>query len=383
MLRRIVLASAALAAVLTGASATAGSAGTAAIAARTTGADQPTQTTTATGHDVSYPQCDRSLPQVGDIAVVGVNAGTGTTTNPCLAEQLAWGDRTGPGGRSLPADVYVNTANPGHLGDWWPTSDLTRLGTPVNDPAGTCSGAEDAACAYVYGYSVGVDDLTSRGVTDPSTRTWWLDVETMNSWSWDRQSNLAVLEGMAAAIRDSGADVGIYSTSRQWHLIVGDATPSVGLSGAPSWIAGATSRSGALANCSAGSLTPAGRVRMVQWVEHGIDHDIACGVGVRGTQPVVEGDLSVGSRLLVSPGAWGPSGVAFRYAWTRDGTPIPGATGAAYVTTDADAGSDIAVSVTGSRLGAPSLTMTSPAVTVTDPEAEATMNAYRAMRLGE
>lgn len=371
MLRRVLLVSAALVAALTTMGATAAY------------ADAPTATTTATGYDVSYPQCAKALPGVGDIAVVGVNAGTGTTTNPCVADQLAWGDRITADGRIERADVYVNTANPGHLGDWWPTADLTRGGVPVSNPAGRCAGAEDAACSFVYGYSIGTEDVASRGVTAAADRTWWLDVETMNSWSWDRQANLAALEGMAAAIRAGGGDIGIYSTPRQWKLIVGDATPSVALAGAPSWIAGATSRAGALANCSVGSLTPAGRVRMVQWVEHGIDHDIACGVGVRGTRPVVQGTAEVGGRLYAVAGAWGPAGLDFDFVWTRDGAPILGATEASYSPTKDDAGTQVAVSVTGSRLGAPSLTLTSTAVAVTDPDAEqATVNAFHAQRFG-
>ena len=369
MLRRVLLASAALVAALTTVGATAAY------------ADGPTATTTATGHDVSYPQCGRPLPGAGDIAVVGVNQGTGTTTNPCLAEQLAWGDRREADGGVLRADVYVNTANPGHLGDWWPTADLTRGGVPVSDPAGRCTGAEDAACSFVYGYSVGTEDATARGVTFPSDRTWWLDVETVNSWSWDRQANLAAVEGMAAAIRAAGGDVGIYSTPSQWRLLVGDATPSVTLAGAPSWIAGATSRSGALANCAAGSLTPAGRVRMVQWVEHGLDHDIACGVGVSGSRPSLAGTAEVGGRLVAVPGAWGPSGVGIAYVWTRDGVPIPGATAPFYLPTAADAGTQVAVSVTGRRLGAPALTLTSPSAVVVDPSAEqAVLHAFRAER---
>ncbi|MGT2427209.1 hypothetical protein [Amnibacterium kyonggiense] len=369
MLRRVLAVSAALAAVLTGATGTAAQ------------ADALTATTVAAGYDVSYPQCGRDLPSVGDIAVVGVNAGTGTTTNPCLGTQLAWGDRFTDDGTLLRADVYVNTANPGHLGAWWPTSDATSGGMPVTNPTGSCAGAEDPACAYVYGYSIGVDDVAARGVSDAAHRTWWLDVETMNSWSWDRRANLAAIEGMAAAIHAAGADVGVYSTPRQWDLIVGDATPSVVLAGAPSWIAGATTRAGALANCAAAPLTPAGRVRMVQWVEHGIDHDVACGIGVRGTRPVVDGSAEVGSPLTVSTGAWGPDGVAFDYAWTRDGVAIPDATGAAYTPTVDDAGAAIAVQVTGSRLGAPDLTMTSDPVVITDPvEEQIAVNVARALR---
>lgn len=355
MLRRVVIACVALAAALAAAPATAAQAAV------------PTATTTITGHDVSYPQCGSPLPSRGDIAVVGVNAGTGTTSNPCLAEQLAWGDTTTGAGGAGRADVYVNTANPGHLGDWWPTADLTRSGTPVMNPRGRCAGAEDAACAYAYGFSIATDDVLDRGVTAVADRTWWLDVETMNSWSWNRQANLAAVEGMAAAIRAAGGDVGVYSTQRQWDLIVGDATPSVLLAGTPSWIAGATSRSGALASCSADALTPGGHVGMVQWVEHGVDHDIACGIGVAGTRPAIRGAPTVGGLVTTDQGAWGPSGVTFRYSWTRDGVPLDGAVGPVYAPTDADAGAALAVTVVGSRPGAPSVSLTSEPVVVTAP----------------
>ena len=357
MRRPVLVATAALAAVLTlgGASS--------ALAA------EPTASTVATGYDVSYPQCGNEPPARGEIAVVGVNAGTGTTTNPCLGEQLDWGDALAMDGTRHLADVYVNTANPGHLGDWWPGADLARNGQPVANPLGSCAGAEDAACAYVYGYSVALEDLWSRGVTAPAERTWWLDVETMNSWSWNRAANLAVLEGMAAAVRGTGAEVGVYSTPRQWHLIVGGATPTSALAGAPVWIAGGATRAGALASCAADPLTPGGRIRMAQWVEHGIDHDISCSVGVTGTRPAVTGDPEVGTRLVADPGSWGPEGVRLRYQWLRDGDAIDGATDAAYTATTDDTGAALAVRVSGGRIGAPTLTLTSPAVTVTDPAA--------------
>ena len=357
MFSRVLLASAALAAALVTGTATAADAAT-------------TRTTTATGYDVSYPQCGSALPDRQDIAVVGVNAGTGTTTNPCLADQLTWGDAVTADGSVLRADVYVNTANPGHLGDWWPTADMALSGAPVVNPRGRCAGAENAACAYVYGYSVGLDDVRNRGVTDPAARMWWLDVETMNSWSWNRQANLAVLEGMAAAIRAGGGDVGIYSTQRQWNIIIGDSTPSVSLAGTPSWIAGATTRDGALRSCDADPLTPNGTVRMVQWVEHGIDHDVSCEVGVAGTRPSIDGAATSGGVLALDPGAWGPSNVTLRTVWTRDGVPIDGATGGSYSPTAADVGHSIAAVVTGSRLGAPSLTLTSAGVLITEPNPE-------------
>src|SRR5690242_11118917 len=48
------------------------------------------------GIDVSWPQCGMSLPLVRlDFAIVGVNSGYATTSNPCLADQVAWAAKTG------------------------------------------------------------------------------------------------------------------------------------------------------------------------------------------------------------------------------------------------------------------------------------------------
>jgi hypothetical protein len=189
---------------------------------------------------------------------------------------------------------------------------------------------------------------------------------------------------MAAAVRGAGAEVGIYSTPRQWHLIVGAATPSSSLAGAPTWSAGGATREGALASCGWEPLTPGGGIRMAQWVEHGIDHDISCSVGVTGTRPEVSGEPAVGTRLVADPASWGPDGVRLRYQWLRDGVAIPGATDAAYTAVDADAGTRVAVRVSGSRIGAPTLTLTSPAVLVPEPvgSGPAAIFAQRMQRFG-
>lgn len=321
-------------------------------------------TSTASGHDVSYPQCGAALPVRGDIAVVGVNAGTGTTTNPCLAEQLAWADAPTPDGQARTGDVYVNTANPGHLADWWPTADLTVAGLPAPNPYGTCHAAEDAACAYVYGWSIGTDDVLARGVTRPADRVWWLDVETMNTWSWDRAANRAVLEGMTDAIRRTGARVGIYSTSRQWRTIVGAVPASSRLAGLPAWLSGSATPAGAAAACAASPLTPGGSVVMAQWVSGSIDRDTACSPGLTGSTPVVTGDPWAGGRLTADPGSWSPAGVPLRFAWLRDGVPIAGAAGPTYEPVAADEGAQLTVRVTASRDGVPDLALSSGSVPV-------------------
>src|SRR5262245_23430661 len=48
------------------------------------------------GIDVSWPQCGAALPRVPlDFAIVGVTYGYATTSNPCLADQVAWAKQTG------------------------------------------------------------------------------------------------------------------------------------------------------------------------------------------------------------------------------------------------------------------------------------------------
>jgi len=75
--------------------------------------------------------------------------------------------------------------------------------------------------------------------------------------------------------------------------------------------------------------------------------------------PTITGGTTVGQALSADPGSWGPGTVAFAYQWLRDGTPIDSATAASYTTTEADAGSTITVSVTGSESGYDSATMVS------------------------
>lgn len=66
--------------------------------------------------------------------------------------------------------------------------------------------------------------------------------------------------------------------------------------------------------------------------------------------PVVSGDLIVGSALTGTSGTWA-SGVALRFQWLREKTPIDGATESSYTLTAADEGFTIALAVTGSLEG--------------------------------
>src|SRR5215207_8526310 len=71
---------------------------------------------TTVGYDVSYPQCDSSLPRDRAFAIIGANGGLSTRANPCLAAQLTWAWGSSGWVTSQPkAQVYLNTANPGEV----------------------------------------------------------------------------------------------------------------------------------------------------------------------------------------------------------------------------------------------------------------------------
>ena len=185
------------------------------------------------GADVSHPQCGRPLPTGQAFAVVGVNGGTATTTNPCLAEQLAWA--AGSTGATVHDDVqlYVNTANPGPAGTW-PLSGENRYGA--------CDGSNSLPC---------VDGGATR--------------------------NFAVLEGMTEYFTSIGSrGVGLYSTQYQWDLIVGDGVaPTSSLNGLSNWRPTGNTLEGAQANCDLAPLTPGGVIEITQFTTD-LDYNHSC-----------------------------------------------------------------------------------------------------------
>ncbi|WP_410549397.1 S-layer homology domain-containing protein [Arthrobacter sp. SIMBA_036] len=230
----------------------------------------------AVGNDVSWPQCGSTLPSGQAFAIVGVNGGRADTTNPCLSTQLSWA-ATSSGGTSQPAvALYVNTGNPGTSGSWWPQSN-TYGGKAVTNPYGNCTpGSVGAACSYMYGYAKAYDDATARGVVNPASFIWWLDVETSNSWSTDTAANRADLEGMAAYFISIGARTGLYSTTFQWSGITGTVPFTSNLYTLNSWIPGAASLADAKSKCTTAPLTGGGKVALTQYISGAFDYNVAC-----------------------------------------------------------------------------------------------------------
>ena len=233
------------------------------------------------GIDVSWPQCGAELPAEFGFAIVGVNAGRVYAPNPCLgaggpaASQLQW---AGPD-----ADLYLNTANPGpEISGYWPHGQ--RSSRDCNTAARP--GADTADCAYLYGwnaaadsYRITLDAFVSLGWADasaervPGERTWWLDVETANSWRGNPSLNVAALQGAVDYLESMDAEVGFYSTPLLWWRVTGGTDRFADY---PAWHAGATGLDDARARCVTDSAFTGGALAMMQWVENGLDRNIRC-----------------------------------------------------------------------------------------------------------
>ncbi|MGN6743198.1 MAG: hypothetical protein ACTHJL_07855 [Amnibacterium sp.] len=233
----------------------------------------------AVGADVSHPQCPvfpgqvpLGLPGSLPFAIVGVNDGVAFAPNPCLREELAWA-RTVTAGHPGAVAVYANTANPGPSSARWPRA--ARLGAA--DPYGACTaGSAGPACAFEYGWALAADDL--RRAALPSGTRLWLDVESANTWAGTREANRAVLEGMTAAFVAAGERPGLYANRSDWAAIIGAVPTGSPIHELPTWLAGATSRSGAAENCTHATLPGGGRIELTQYVPplEALDADLAC-----------------------------------------------------------------------------------------------------------
>ena len=241
----------------------------------------------STGHDVSYPQCGSTLPTTGSFGVVGVTNGIAYSANPCLGAQWQWA-----AGQSASPALYTTPANPAPTSTkYWPVSGAVDPVLCINSAS-----TADPGCAYDYGWHAAANALatatTAISAAAAAAATWWLDVETTNSYNGDGTSNAADLQGMVDYLRSNGVpSVGFYSTGYQWGVITGgwtvsndatyrqawaqEFTPRFPMSAGPVWVAGASSLSGAQANCST-SFT-GGTTTLAQYPDGSFDGDLACG----------------------------------------------------------------------------------------------------------
>jgi hypothetical protein len=210
-----------------------------------------------TGYDVSWPQCNMTLPAPPyAFGIVGVTGGRAFTHNACLKDQYTWAKAQGG-----PTAVYINMKYPSG----------TTIGERDTGPAGTCAKTDVHCQAYNYGYKTAkdaVDYAKTQGVASPLT--WWLDIETESTWSNDKAMNAVVISAAIDFLKSVQAPIGIYSTAYQWSLIAGDYKPAL-----PNWVGGASDLADARARCATGAFG-GGEVQLVQYMGATYAQDYAC-----------------------------------------------------------------------------------------------------------
>jgi hypothetical protein len=185
----------------------------------------------------------------------------------------------------MEAQLYANTADPGPaLSSHWPNGQTA----PQQCNTAAAPGADKNACAYDYGWNAGQDSYhdavnayvalgwTPSGSTrTPVANSWWLDVETANSWEGNSANNIAELQGEVDYLKSVGvASVGFYAPAASWQAITGGTTQ---FSAYLSWVPGAASLADAQARCSSSSFT-GGPVALVQFTQGGMNADTSCAV---------------------------------------------------------------------------------------------------------
>lgn len=234
---------------------------TAAIAA------PPSSAASAVGYDISYPQCPNDFPAAPAFGIVGVNNGIVFAANSCLAAEYAWA-RQSSSTTQARVQFYANTGNPGPaLSSHWPTGQASPR---------VCDGRWSVDCAYDYGWNAAADSFANASSLANSTAAtvpWWLDVESANSWSTDRSTNIASLQGAVAYLNSVAVPgVGFYSNSSSWTSLVGSTTVFAAY---PSWVAGARSAKDAKADCGRPSIT-GGQIKYAQYASGRYDADYPC-----------------------------------------------------------------------------------------------------------
>ncbi|MBX6772059.1 MAG: hypothetical protein IRY83_10070 [Chloroflexi bacterium] len=213
----------------------------------------------ASGVDVSFPNCGQPLPTSRqDVVIVGVEGGRPFTTNPCLAEEFRWASAAG-----RHYEVYINTAYPSgtqaHRGD--------------RGPRGTCPAGDLACRAYNFGFNNAEFAYHYAQSQYAVADTWWLDVETANTWSDNPALNVQAIQGAIDSLRSHHLRVGIYSIPSMWRKIAGTYTVDL-----PKWTVRLTGSVPADAYCAPENGFGGGAIAMVQEGGSGLDRDIRCPV---------------------------------------------------------------------------------------------------------
>ncbi len=231
-----------------------------------------------TGNDISYPNCGASFPAGSTFGIVGVTGGRAFSKNSCLGSEFTTASGISDA-TALPA-LYMNLNAP--------VGPTARQG--LTGPAGSCSRKDKACIAYNYGYNAAEAAHNYAQTASASSGSWWLDIETANSWSAQPSLNQDTISGAVYFFYSESLAIGFYSTPSQWAAITGSSTwspsyppPSSPTSTStptstpyPVWEAGA-SQSNPEAICKGGGFAGASPELVQYWSSTtNLDTDYAC-----------------------------------------------------------------------------------------------------------
>ena len=216
------------------------------------------------GYDISYPQKTGPYPSPTQtpltFGIVGVTGGHAFTYNSYLSSQYQ-----SVTGKSLQPSLYMNLNY--------------AIGSTARGNTGSCSSGDKACQAYNYGYNAAEYAFSYAGTQGATASTWWLDIETANSWSAKPALNAKVIQGAIdylsaqdySTTTTQKVAVGIYSNAATWKNIAGSYAP-----GLPNWVYGAPSPSAMSTYCGPTYAFGGGTVAVVQYWNGSYDLDYAC-----------------------------------------------------------------------------------------------------------
>ena len=202
------------------------------------------------GNDISWPNCNSRLTTGSKFGIVGVTDGLGYSTNPCLAKEAT---------NYSSLSLYVNTG-------WYSSSSHINTTSPQ-----VCVAGDNNCLAYNYGYNAGLYAYSAASSQGIHSSTWWLDVETANTWSNNAVQNQNSLQGEHDALIANGVTtVGAYSTTAQWDSVTG-----TWLNNWPSWGATTWKTANQAKTYCTGHQFTGGKTWLIQFSGK-TDQDYAC-----------------------------------------------------------------------------------------------------------
>lgn len=217
-----------------------------------------------TGRSISWPQCGGAFTsQPGTFGIVGVTGGRAFYQNPCLVSEYHWAQSA-----QVAPSLIMNLNAP--VG--------TTAFKAQTGPRGTCAPTDAVCLSYNYGYNAAQSAFADAQSQGTPSSTWWLDVETDNSWADESAQNTQVIQGAIDFLRSQSITTGIYSAARDWQKIAGGFRPDL-----PVWLAGTLDQAAAPAGCAQSNSFDGGPVWLVQFTITDYDGVYACGAAVPAT----------------------------------------------------------------------------------------------------